>query len=84
MLNAELGITIILHSAFCILHFHCPEKQRESMKHLFILTPAAGSKNRTNMYQVSIHEACTARNLDYRIAISEGPGDCTRIAREAA
>ena len=54
------------------------------MKHLFIINPAAGSRNRTNMYQVAIHEACTARNLDYRIAVSEGPGDCTRIAREAA
>ena len=54
------------------------------MKHLFIINPAAGSRNRTEQYQVAIHEACHARNLDYRVEISKGPGDCTRLAREAA
>ena len=54
------------------------------MKHLFIINPAAGSRDRTEMYSVAIHEACDARELDYRIAVSEGPGDCTRLAREAA
>ena len=54
------------------------------MTHLFIINPAAGSKNRTEMYSTAIHDACHARNLDYRIEVSSGPGDCTRIAREAA
>ena len=54
------------------------------MKHLFIINPAAGSKDRTEMYSAAIREACHARNLDYRIEVSKGPGDCTRLAREAA
>ena len=54
------------------------------MKHLFIINPAAGSRDRTKQYSVEIHEACTARNLDYRIEVSQAPGECRRIAREAA
>ena len=54
------------------------------MKHLFIINPAAGSRDRTKEYSVAIHESCTARNLDYRIAVSSAPGECTRLAREAA
>ena len=54
------------------------------MTHLFIINPAAGSRDRTKKYSVAIHEACTARNLDYRIEVSSAPGECRRIAREAA
>ncbi len=54
------------------------------MKHLFIINPAAGSRDRTKQYSVAIHEACTARDLDYRIEVSSAPGECFRIAREAA
>lgn len=54
------------------------------MKHLFIINPAAGSRDRTGTYSAAIHEACEARNLDYRIAVSQAPGDCRRLAREAA
>ena len=54
------------------------------MKHLFIINPAAGSRNRTKEYSVAIHEICSAKNLDYRIEVSSAPGECTRIAREAA
>ena len=54
------------------------------MKHLFIINPAAGSRNRTEQYQVEIHAACHSRGLDYRIAVSQAPGDCTRLALEAA
>ena len=54
------------------------------MKHLFIINPAAGSRDRTKEYSVAIHEFCTARNLDYRIEVSSAPGECTRLAREAA
>ncbi len=54
------------------------------MKHLFIINPAAGSRDRTNMYTAAIEEACGKRGLDYRIEISQCPGDCCRLAREAA
>ena len=54
------------------------------MTHLFIINPAAGSRDRTEHYCAAIHEACHSRNLEYAIAVSGGPGDCTRIAREAA
>lgn len=54
------------------------------MKHLFIINPAAGSKNRTQEYAPMIRHACNTRELDFEIAISKGPGDCTRLAREAA
>ncbi|MBP3674776.1 MAG: diacylglycerol kinase family lipid kinase [Oscillospiraceae bacterium] len=54
------------------------------MKHLFIINPAAGSRDRTKDYSTTIHEVCTARGLDYRIEVSTGPGECTRITREAA
>ena len=54
------------------------------MKHLFIINPAAGSRDRTKEYSVAIHEICSAKNLDYRIEVSTAPGECTRLAREAA
>ena len=54
------------------------------MKHLFIINPAAGSRDRTMEYSVAIHEICSARNLDYRIEVSSAPGECARLAREAA
>ena len=54
------------------------------MIHLFIINPAAGSKDRTAMYTQAIEEVCGQRSLCYRIAVSAGPGDCQRIAREAA
>ena len=54
------------------------------MKHLFIINPAAGHKNRAEQYREQIHAACLSRGLRYGIALSQGPGDCTRIAREAA
>ena len=54
------------------------------MTHIFIINPAAGSRDRTNDYSEKIHTACHDRGLDYRIAVSACPGDCERIAREAA
>ena len=53
------------------------------MKHLFIINPAAGSRNRTQEYSDVIHKICRARDLDYEIRVSTAPGECTRIAREA-
>ena len=54
------------------------------MKHLFIINPAAGSSDGTEKYRKQITEVCDPKGLDYRIEVSAAPGDCTRIAREAA
>ena len=52
------------------------------MKHLFIINPAAGSRDRREEYKKKIEAAC--QGLDYRIEVSTGPGECARLAREAA
>ena len=54
------------------------------MKHLFIINPAAGSKDRTAEYSEQIHKLCRQRGLDYDIRVSTAPGECCRFAREAA
>ena len=54
------------------------------MKHLFIINPAAGSRDRTADYTAGIEKSCGGRGLEYRIEVSQGPGDCLRLAREAA
>ena len=52
------------------------------MRHLFIINPAAGSHDQTREYTEKIAAAC--QGLDYIVAVSACPGDCTRLAREAA
>ena len=52
------------------------------MKHLFIINPAAGSRDRTADYTVEIQRLC--KGLDYEIAVSQAPGECRRLARAAA
>ncbi len=54
------------------------------MLHLFIINPAAGSRDRTKYYSKLIHEACQSRGLQYRIHVSRAPGDCRATARAAA
>ena len=54
------------------------------MTHLFIINPAAGSRDRTRQYRKNIEEVCAVRGLTYRIEVSGAPGECCRIAREAA
>ena len=54
------------------------------MKHLFIINPAAGSKNQTELYRKQIAQVCEAQGLDYSIRVSGAPGRCCKIAREAA
>ena len=54
------------------------------MIHLFIINPAAGSRNRTDDYSQVIHKLCRERGLEYDIRVSTAPGECTRFAREAA
>lgn len=52
------------------------------MKHIFIINPAAGSRDRTAEYQEKIHAAC--REMDYEIHVSTAPGNCRELARRAA
>ena len=52
------------------------------MKHLFILNPAAGQRDRTAEFTKAIQTHCAG--LDYEIAVSRHPGDCAVIARRAA
>ncbi len=52
------------------------------MKHLFIINPAAGSKDGTEQYRKQIETYC--KGLDYTIAVSKAPGNCMEIARQAA
>ena len=54
------------------------------MTHLFIINPAAGSRNRTADYSEVIHKLCQERGLKYDIRVSTAPGECRRFAREAA
>ncbi len=52
------------------------------MKHLFIINPAAGSRDRTKAYTEKIEALC--KGLDYRIEVSKAPGHCRELAKEAA
>ena len=54
------------------------------MKHLFIINPAAGNRDRSEAYRRQIERICGEKGLDYEIRISEAPGHCTEIARQAA
>ena len=54
------------------------------MKHLFIINPAAGSRNQTESYRKKIADACEERNLEYSIEVSGAPGQCRKIANRAA
>ena len=54
------------------------------MTHLFIINPAAGSRDRTADYSQVIHKLCKEKGLEYDIRVSTAPGECTRFAREAA
>lgn len=54
------------------------------MKHLFIINPAAGKRDQTAQYQAKIQAACGPKGLDYEIAVSQAPGHCAQLARQAA
>jgi YegS/Rv2252/BmrU family lipid kinase len=54
------------------------------MKHLFIINPAAGSRDRTEHYRKEIARVCDPKGLDYRIHVSAAPGDCRAAAIAAA
>lgn len=52
------------------------------MKHLFIINPAAGSRDRTEYYKAQI--ADLAKDLDYEVFVSQAPGQCREAAARAA
>lgn len=54
------------------------------MKHVFIINPAAGKCDRTVQIKADVTDLLGSRGLDYEILVSKGPGDCSRLAREAA
>ena len=54
------------------------------MLHLFIINPAAGSRDRTADYKKKIEKVCRKKGLSYRIEVSKHPGHCEMLAREAA
>lgn len=54
------------------------------MEHVFILNPAAGKTDQTAVFRRSIEEICGKQGLRYKIAVSQAPGDCARLARQAA
>ncbi len=54
------------------------------MTHFFILNPAAGSRDRTAEYTQKIESLCRERGLSFQIAVSERPGHCRELARQAA
>ena len=52
------------------------------MRHLFLINPAAGKRDRTREYQARIAAACS--NLEYEVLVSQKPGDLTAWSRRAA
>ena len=54
------------------------------MKHLFIINPAAGSRDQSQKYIATIDAICRERNLNYQVKVSSRAGDCRRIAEKAA
>ena len=46
------------------------------MKHVFIINPAAGKHDRTAAVTAEVTRCCAG--MDYEIAVSIAPGDCTR------
>lgn len=51
------------------------------MKHLFLINPKAGSFDRTNQYRRQIEQCC--QGLDYRMEISQAPGQIAEMTRKA-
>lgn len=54
------------------------------MTHLFIINPAAGSRDRQEQYKKEILRVCKPRGLDYQIRVSQAPGQCREFAAQAA
>ena len=54
------------------------------MTHLFIINPAAGSKDQTKTYRKIIERICTPKGIEFEICVSEYPGHCRELAEAAA
>ena len=54
------------------------------MKHLFIINPAAGNRDRTKQCSQQIRQVMEARGLSYEIVVSKAPGHCRELANQAA
>lgn len=54
------------------------------MKHLFIVNPAAGKCDRSIQVKNHVESLFGGRGIDYEVQVSKGPGDCIRLAKEAA
>ena len=54
------------------------------MKHIFIVNPAAGKCDRSVQIRNTAAAVLGKLGMEYDVLISKGPGDCTRLAREAA
>ena len=54
------------------------------MKHVFIVNPAAGKCDRSVQVKTIAETVLGSQGLEYDVLISKGPGDCTRLAQEAA
>ena len=52
------------------------------MKHIFIVNPAAGKSDRTE--QIKREVSALFKSGAYEILVSQGPGDCTQLAAQAA
>ena len=53
------------------------------MKHIFIVNPAAGKCDRTVQIKDAVEKLFLGSQDDWDVKVSKGPGDCTRLAREA-
>ena len=53
------------------------------MKHVFIVNPAAGKCDRSVQVKESVGKLFLDKEDDFAVKVSKGPGDCTRLAREA-
>lgn len=54
------------------------------MKHVFLINPAAGKRDRSREFYERFTAFAQARALDYEIAVSRAPGDCRGLARRWA
>ena len=55
-----------------------------AMKHVFIVNPAAGKSDRTESCRKLIDAAFVPRGLQYELLVSQAPGDCRKLAQQAA
>ncbi len=54
------------------------------MKHLFIINPAAGPFDRSGQLKTTVEKVFGGRGLEWEVQISQAPGHCRQLAREAA